>query len=68
MFPKELQSVQTLCHASQGDSGGLPLYLDEWVDDLLSRLFAVLGHLDEPSQQGTAASGSFLMGAGSPYK
>lgn len=32
----------------QGGAGDLPLYTQEWVEELLSRVFGILGNLEAP--------------------
>ena len=54
--------------------GMLPLDTEEWVDDLLTRLFAVLTHLEAPETRSEGSAGvkadqrSFLLDKTSMYK
>eukprot|EP00884_Botryococcus_braunii_P020190 jgi/Botrbrau1/6855/Bobra.152_2s0014.1 len=64
-----LSSIPSLEEATSG----LPLLTDLWVEELLSRFFAILRHLDEPTQHeptqvGTKPQHSFLLKAGSMFE
>ena len=64
----------------QSGPGSLPLYTEEWVEELLSRVFGILGNLEAPQTrsdhaavQGNAAaaasdSASFLLEGNSMFR
>lgn len=43
-----IMSNMSLMRASQGGPNGLPLYAEEWVEELLSRVFDILTNLEAP--------------------
>ncbi|DBA73425.1 TPA: hypothetical protein ACH3X1_011462 [Trebouxia sp. C0004] len=66
--------------STQSGSGSLPLYTEEWVEELLSRVFGILGNLEAPQTrsdhaavQGNASSAasdsaSFLLEGNSMFR
>lgn len=74
------QSTQKVGDLLQGGPGSLPLYTEEWVEELLSRIFSILGNLEAPETrsdhaavQGNAAapasdSASFLLEGNSMFR
>ncbi len=46
----------------------LPLYVDAWVEELLSRMFAILSNLENPNQGDDSARLSFLLEGNSMFR
>ena len=47
----------------------LPLYTEEWVDELMSRIFAILSNLETPTQPGENSDRvSFLLEGNSMFR
>ena len=66
------------CQFVQGGPGSLPLYAEEWVEELLSRVFGILGNLEAPQTRSdhaavqgnatTAPTASFLLEGNSMFR
>ena len=57
--PKSLAAFRFYCCAlgsvgqlPEAPTQALPLYTDEWVEELLSRCFAIITNLDAPEHRG----------------
>ena len=46
----------------------LPLYAEEWVEELLSRIFATLSNLENPNHGDDSARVSFLLEGNSMFR
>ncbi len=65
-----LCTAQDEADAATVDGAGfqLPLYADEWVEELLSRIFATLSNLENPNHGDDSARVSFLLEGNSMFR